>query len=82
MYITLSHTQVGRIQLRNLADKYVEDPVKEFPEGKLVSARVLSAQGQHVELSCKAAQQQPTTAQQNLESFSLGQVCFVASMKA
>lgn len=75
VYLTLSHTQSGRIQLRNLADKFVEDPVTEFPEGKLVAARVLSAEGQRVELTCKAEKREPTAARQKLDSFALGQVC-------
>lgn len=74
VYLTLSHTQVGRIQLRNLADKFVEDPVKEFPEGKLVAARVLSAEGKRLELTCKAEKPTAAAARQNLDSFSLGQV--------
>ena len=75
VYLTLSHAQVGRIQLRNLADKFVDDPVAEFPEGKLVSARVLSSEGKHVELTCKS-ERQAVKAQQNLDGYTLGQVRF------
>ena len=64
---------VRRLQLRNLADTYVEDPVKEFPEGKHITARVLMARDGLIELTCKTAK--PESAKQDLKDFSLGQVC-------
>lgn len=72
VYVSLSESTVGRIQLRNLADGYIADPVKEFPEGKHVSARVVMARDGLVELTCKAPKLD--TQKQDLKDFSLGQV--------
>lgn len=73
VFVSLSDTVVGRLQLRNLADTYIKDPVKEFPEGKHITARVLMARDGLVELTCKTAK--PEMAKQDLKDFSLGQVC-------
>lgn len=75
VFVSLSDSVAGRIQLRNLADTYIEDPSKEFAEGKHISARVLMARDGLVELTCKTAK--PDTRKPDLADFSLGQVCFV-----
>lgn len=73
VYVTLSDTQVGRIQLRYLSDDYVKDPVKDFPEGKRITARVLSSENGRVELTRKTQKAPIESTKQNLEDFELGQ---------
>ena len=41
-FVRLRHDVVGRVLLKDLADKFVQDPSAEFPPGKLVAAKVLS----------------------------------------
>ncbi|GAB2295441.1 hypothetical protein Dimus_029608 [Dionaea muscipula] len=41
-FISLGRKVDARIILGNLSDDYVEDPVKEFPVGKLVAGKILS----------------------------------------
>lgn len=74
VYVTLSDTQVGRIQLRYLSDDYIKDPVKEFPDGKRIMARVLSCEHGRVELTRKTQQGPIESTKQNLDDFELGQV--------
>ena len=73
LYVSLADDVVARIQLRNLSDTYVEDPVKSFPEGMHISARVIKSQDGRIEMTCKTAK--PSGNIQGLEDFSLGQVC-------
>ena len=54
-FVRLRHDVVGRVLLKDLADKFVQDPSAEFPPGKLVAAKVLSvdAASQLVNLSLR-----------------------------
>jgi len=41
-FLRISRTLTGQVEIRNLADDFVESPEDAFPTGKLVQARVLS----------------------------------------
>lgn len=73
VFITLSSRQTARVQLRMLADEFVDDPVAAFPEGKHVSGRVVEVAGERVEMSLKTVQT-GTGTWQTLNSLEVGQV--------
>ena len=55
VFVELSPGQAARVQLRNLSDEFVDDPVSAFPAGKHVSGHVVGAAGGKIEMSLKAA---------------------------
>ncbi|CAM9409796.1 unnamed protein product, partial [Hapterophycus canaliculatus] len=41
-FVRLARGLSGRVLLKHLSDRYVSNPRKEFPPGKLVAGRVLA----------------------------------------
>ena len=54
VFVALSGTLTARVKLRNLSDGFVEDPKAAFPIGRLVSGKVLSAEGGLVEMTLRS----------------------------
>nr|XP_015898902.2 rRNA biogenesis protein RRP5 isoform X1 [Ziziphus jujuba var. spinosa] len=77
-FILLSRKLDAKILVSNLSDGYVDDPVKEFPIGKLVTGRVLSVEplSKRVEvtLKTKKATSAPKSEIDNLSSLHVGDV--------
>lgn len=55
VFIALDGATVGRVKLNNLSDGFIEDPKAAFPEGRRVTARVLSVAPGRFELSLRSA---------------------------
>ena len=57
-FVRLSRRLTARVELKNLADAFVQDVATAFPPGKLVAGRVLSADDatKHVALSLRPSQ--------------------------
>ncbi|KAF4369032.1 hypothetical protein F8388_013361 [Cannabis sativa] len=77
-FIFLSRRLDAKILLSNLSDGFVDDPVKEFPIGKLVTGRILSVEplSKRVEVTLKTmgASSGPKSDITNLSSLHVGDI--------
>lgn len=75
-FILLSRKIDAIIKLANLSDGYIEDPVKEFPVGKLVEGKVLSLEplSKRVEVTLKVDNKSSRSELSDLGSLSVGDV--------
>lgn len=69
VFIELNRETVGRVRLRNLANDYVDNPGEAFPEGKMVTGKIISKSGDKIEVSLRSGRQAP-----DLTSLRVGQV--------
>lgn len=53
LYVALSRNVTGRVFFKNLSNKYIKNPGKKYPIGKLVTARVISITDEFIDLSLK-----------------------------
>ena len=53
LYVALSRTVTGRVFFKNLSNKFIKNPSKKFPIGKLVTGRVISINDDFIDLSLK-----------------------------
>ncbi|BDA47226.1 probable protein RRP5 homolog [Coccomyxa sp. Obi] len=67
-FVALARDLEARVKLNNLADGYVEEPKTAFPEGQLVTGRIIATDHNRIELSLK------TKGWATLEDFREGQV--------
>lgn len=75
-FILLSRHIDAKIKLSNLSDGYVEDPMKEFPVGKLVKGKVLSVEplSGRVEVTLKVDSKSSRSELSDLGCLSVGDV--------
>ncbi|XP_021753643.1 rRNA biogenesis protein RRP5-like isoform X2 [Chenopodium quinoa] len=75
-FILLSRNIDAMIKVSNLSDGYVEDPVKEFPVGKLVKGKILSVEplSKRVEVTLKADNKNSRSELSNFGSLNVGDV--------
>ncbi|XP_062112321.1 rRNA biogenesis protein RRP5 isoform X2 [Humulus lupulus] len=77
-FIFLSRKLDAKILLSNLSDGFVDDPVKEFPVGKLVTGKILSVEplSKRVEVTLKtlSASSAPKSEISNLSSLRVGEI--------
>ncbi|CAO2824133.1 unnamed protein product [Amaranthus hypochondriacus] len=75
-FIMLSRNIDARIKLTNLSDGYVEDPVKEFPVGKLLEGKIISVEplSKRVEVTLKMDDKNNRSELSGFDSLSVGDV--------
>ncbi|PON46626.1 Polyribonucleotide nucleotidyltransferase [Parasponia andersonii] len=77
-FIFLSRKLDAKVLISNLSDGFVDDPVKEFPVGKLVTGRILSVEplSKRVEVTLKTlgASSAPKSETSNLSSLHVGDI--------
>ncbi len=53
LYVALSRNVTGRVFFKNLSNKFIKNPSKMYPIGKLVTGRVISITDEFIDLSLK-----------------------------